>query len=113
MISKRFIPVDSETFIQNFKDARFSDEKAAIEDFISSYNGMNKTPKLTSNQLGIAVNGFSFKEEKFDTLRKLHLYIIDRQNLNAMIEKEISYFDREEAKKTCGLQLTQRLTIFK
>ena len=96
--------LDGSLTIKNFKDASFSDgKKAAIEDFISSYNGMSKAPQLTANQLGIVVNGFSFNEEKFDILRKLHIYVIDRQNLNAMIEKEVSYFDRDEARKICGL----------
>lgn len=104
LISRRFIPVDSETFIKNIKDASFSEgKKAAIEDFISSYNGMNKSPQLTADQLGIVVSNFSFKDEKFDALRKLHIYVVDRQNLTAMIEKEINYFDRDEAKKICGL----------
>ncbi len=104
LISRRFIPVDSETFIKNIKDASFSEgKKAAIEDYISSYIGMNKSPQLTAVQLGIVVSNFSFKDEKFDALRKLHIYVVDRQNLATMIEQEISYFDRDEAKKICGL----------
>ena len=104
LITKRFIPIDSETFIKNFKDASFADgKKTAIEDYISSYSGMNKSPQLTSNQLGIVVDGFSWKEEQFEALRKLHIYVTDRENLGAMIDKEISYFDREEARRICGL----------
>lgn len=104
LISRRFIPIDSETFIKNFKNESFADgKKATIEDYISSYNGMNKLPQLTAVQLGIIVDGFSFKEDQFDVLRKLHTYVSDRHNLNAMIEKEISHFDRDEAKRICGL----------
>ena len=98
------IPIDSETFIKSLKSASFSDgKKAVIEEYISSYVGMEKSPQLTAEQLGIVVTSFGFKEEKFDVLRKLNIYIVDRHNLLAMIEKEISYFDRDKAKRICGL----------
>ena len=76
---------------------------ATLNDFISSYNGMSKAPQLTSNQLGIVVDGFSWKEDQFEALRKLHTYVTDRENLRAMIDKEISSFDRDEARRICGL----------
>ena len=104
LITKRFIPIDSETFLKNFKDASFKEGKmATINDYLSSYEGMTKAPQLTSNQLGIVIDGFSWKEEQFEALRKLHMYVSDRQNLGAMIDKEVSSFDREEAKRICGL----------
>jgi hypothetical protein len=104
LISKRFIPVDAETFIKNFKEARFSDgRKSVINDYISSYSGMNKSPQLLASQLGIVIHDCSFKEEKFEALRKLHIYITDRHNLNSMIEREIGYFEQDEAKSICGL----------
>ena len=105
LITKRFIPIDAETFIKNFKDASFKEQKmATLNDFISSYNGMSKAPQLTSNQLGIVVDGFSWKEDQFEALRKLHTYVTDRENLRAMIDKEISTFDRDEARRICGLE---------
>lgn len=104
LITKRFIPIDSETFLKNFKDASFKEGKmATINDFVSSYSGMSKSPQLTSSQLGIVIDDFSWKEEQFEALRKLHIYVTDRQNLGAMIDKEINTFDREEAKRICGL----------
>jgi hypothetical protein len=104
LISRRFIPIDSDTFIDSIKAASFSNEKkSVIDDFISSYNGMNKSPQLTAAQLGIVVSNFNLSDEKFDVLRKLHGYIVDRQNLAAMIESKINYFDRDEARRICGL----------
>ncbi len=104
LITRRFIPIDPETFIKNFKDASFEDgKKAAIDDFISSYAELNKTPQLLSAQMGIVVHGFPFSEKKFEALRRLNGYVTDRQNLNAMIESEFSFFDRPEAKRICGL----------
>lgn len=104
LISRRFIPVEAEDFLKNFKDASFADgKKAVIADYIASYSGMSRVPQLTADQLGVVVDGFSFKEDMFDVLRKLHVYVLDRQNLAAMIEKEFSYFDRDEAKRICKL----------
>lgn len=104
LISKRFIPISAEEFIRNFKDSSFSDGKnAAIADYLGSYNGMSVSPQLTSAQLGMVVHEFSWKEEKLNSLTQLQTYVVDRENLKAMIDKEFSYFDREEAKRICGL----------
>lgn len=104
LISRRFIPIEAEDFLKNFRDASFADgKKAVIADYIASYSGMSRAPQLTADQLGVVIDGFSFKEDMFEVLRKLHVYIVDRQNLAAMIEKEFSYFDRDEAKRICKL----------
>lgn len=104
LVSRRFIAMDSETFIRNFKDASFAaDKKAAIEDYLDSHRATNKSPQLTAAQLGIVVDGFNWKEEQFEALRKLHAYVWDRENLRAMIEREFSYFDQDEARRICGV----------
>ncbi len=104
LISKRFIPIDALTFLENFDDATWDKDKhAAIDDFLNSYAGMAKKPTLTVEQLAVVINDFIRKDDKFTALRKLHPVVSDRQNLAAMIEKEFSYFDREEARKIVGI----------
>ena len=80
LISKRFVPMDTETFIDQIEDAIRSDDKfvVVIDEFIRS-------------------------EDRFRALRRLHPFVSDRENLNAMIESEFSFFEREEAKKIVGL----------
>ena len=103
LISRRFIPIDYKTFIKNFKNVSFSDQKnAAIDEYLSSYAGLSKTPQLTPEQLGTVIDGFNWSKEKFEALRKLQAYVIDRQNLVRMIESEFSHFDIPEAKRICG-----------
>jgi len=105
LISKRFIPVDTETFLKNFSDATWSEEKfKVIDEYLGSYAGMSKTPALSASQLGTVIEDFMHSKEKFEALRKLHSIVTDRINLAAMIDEEFSYFDREEARRIVGLQ---------
>lgn len=104
LISKRFFTISTDELIQNIHSASFKEGKnAAINDYLASYTAVGKTPQMVAEQLGLVVHEFTFKDEKFAALKQLQMYAIDRQNLNAMIEKEFSFFDREEAKKICGL----------
>lgn len=104
LISRRFIPVETDEFLKNLRDAGSSnDKKTVISDYTSSYSGMSRAPQLTADQLGVVVEAFSFKEDKFEVLRKLNGYVVDRQNLASMIESKFSYFDREDAKRICQL----------
>lgn len=104
LISKRFIPIDTDAFLKNFMDARWIEEKfASIEDFLNSYVGTSKKPTLDCNQLGMVIDGFSKSDEQFRALRRLHTYVTDRENLGKMIEDEFSYFDRDEARNIVGI----------
>ncbi len=104
LITKRFIPMDTETFLQEIDRATWSKDKfAAIDTFLASYNGTNKKPSLTTNQLGIVIEEFMRGEEKLQALRKLHKYVSDREKLANLIKDKFSYFDQEEARKIVGL----------
>ena len=104
LITRRYNAIDTETFLKCFADASFKDEKnAVIDDYLASYQVTGKTPQLTASQLGAVISGFMIKEDKFAALKKLHSYASDRQNLKAMIEKEFSFFDQDEAKRICGV----------
>lgn len=104
LISKRFKPIDLDSFLVQFKDATWPNDKfKVIEEFLASYNGTSKTPSLRSQHLAVVIDGFLRSEEKFKALRRLHSFVSDRQNLNSMIEAEFSYFDRKEARIIVGL----------
>lgn len=103
LLTRRFIAMDNETFIKNFKDASFKEGKnAVINDYLASYNAINKRPALLSAELAIVIDGFSFND-KLEALKKLHTFVIDRENLGQMIDSEFSHFDRPEARRICGL----------
>ena len=104
LISQRFIPIDAETFLENFDDASFDEEKfAAIEEYLNSYTGMAKKPNLTALQLGKVVGDFPFSDDKFKALERLHAVVSDRENLGAMIEEKFSRFDQPKARQICGI----------
>lgn len=104
LLTKRFVPMDTATFLKNIDRASFDKDKlAAIDEFLKSYEGMNKKPRLTSKDLGFVVHEIAFKDEKFEALRKLHSYVTDREFLGEMIDEQFSVFDREDARKICGL----------
>ncbi len=103
LISRRFIPIDTKTFLDQIDDASFADDKfVVIENFLASYNGMVKKPALTSEQMGTVVDEFARGSDQLKALEKLHAFVTDRQNLYAMIESEFGHFDKEEARKIVG-----------
>ncbi len=103
LMTQRFIPMDNQSFLEQLDRASWAKDKfAVIEDFLASYTGSRK-PSVTSSELGKAIHEFSFTEEKFKALKRLHSIVSDRQNLGTMIENEFSFFDREEARKIVGL----------
>lgn len=104
LITKRFIPINTEDFLEQIDRATWADDKfAVIENFLSSYSGTNKSPSLSSQQLGTVIGEFMRSEEKFKALRRLHSIVSDRENLGKMIEDKFGYFDREEARRIVGL----------
>jgi hypothetical protein len=104
LISARFFPVDNQTFLSDFENAAFSQQKwDVINNYLKSYADTRKTPLLASSELGQVVHGFMQSDEKFRALRMLHRYVSDRANLAAMIDQEFNYFDREKARQIVGL----------
>ncbi len=104
LISKRFIVMDTETFLKNFDKASWDEDRyAAIDEYLNSYVGMAKKPALLTAQLEILVGDFLHVEDKYKVLGRLHSLVTDREHLASMIEREFSYFEREEARRIVGL----------
>lgn len=104
LITKRFIPMKTSDFLSLLDRASWAEDKfAVINTFLASYNGTNKTPSLTTEQLGFVISEFSWKEEKLKALGMLHSFVVDRENLGKMIEDKFSYFERDEARRAAGL----------
>lgn len=103
LITKRYIPIDNETFLRALDDATWSNDKfTVIENFLASYTG-SKKPSLNCYELSKVLREFLRTEEKFSVLRRLHSVISDREKLGPMIESEFSYFERQEARAIVGL----------
>lgn len=104
LITKRFIPINTEDFLEQLNDATWAAAKfVVIENFLASYSELNKRPSLTAQELGIVVDEFNWKEEKFKALGRLHSVVSDRENLGKMIEDKFSDFERDEARRIVGL----------
>lgn len=100
LISRRFIAIDNKSLLESLDRASFDDEKLAlINDYLKSYKAINAKPTISSLELGTIISEFSWADEKYSVLRKLHKYTSDRENLEQMIENEFSHFEREEALK--------------
>lgn len=104
LISKRFIAMSNDTFMEQIDRASFDkDRQAVIADYLKSYQDVGRAPQLTAAALGKVLHPFSFKDAKMQALSQLHVYVTDRQNLGQMIDNEFSYFDRQDARKIVGL----------
>lgn len=104
LITKRFIPVSTDEFLEQIDDASWAEDKfAVIESFLASYSSTSRSPSLTADQLGIVISEFSWTEEKLKALGRLHTFVSDRENLGRMIDAKFSYFDREKARGVVGL----------
>jgi hypothetical protein len=104
LITKRFIPMDTATFLKNLERASFDKDKLiVIDEFLNSYSGMSKKPRLTAKDLGFVIHEIAFKDEKFQALSKLHSFVTDREYLGQMIDEQFNVFDRDDARKICGL----------
>lgn len=104
LISKRFKAMSNELFIDALNDASFADDKfAVIDDFLSSYIAVNKTPSFSADQLEDVLSEFMRSKNQFEALRKLHSFVFDRENLGKTIDNAFSYYDRDEARKIVGI----------
>lgn len=84
----------------SFDDGRME----VVDEFIYSYSSLGKKLKMTSSELGNIIDEFSFDDGKFSVLRKLHMFILDRDNLKLMIESEFNRFDQEKALRIVRLE---------
>lgn len=103
-LTNRFLAVDNETFLKNIDLAMTDDEKlTVIEDYLASYTVTRKAASMTSEQLEKVLGEFAFDDKKQVVLEKMHSLVSDRENLGAVIDREFSYFEREQACATAGL----------
>lgn len=103
LISKRFIAMTNEEFLEALDNASHGEHMGVIDAYLSSHTGRNQ-PALSCEEVQTVIEEFTWKEEKFTVLRKLHKFITDRKNLYAMIEDTFSYFEQEEARRIVGLR---------
>lgn len=104
LISRRFTAMSNADLVKGVDSASFAKDKMAVIDaYLASYASVQKSPTLTAQELSQVLHQFPFKEDKFASLRKLHLFVADRQSLSAMIDQEFSYFDRTEAHQIAGI----------
>jgi len=104
LITKRFIPVDTQAFLEDIHRATWAEDKfVAIENFMASYNNNARRPSMTAQQLGTAIHEFYLNEEQFKALSRLQSTVSDRANLSSMIDNVFGYFDRDQARRICGI----------
>jgi hypothetical protein len=103
LISQRYIPMSFVEFIENLEDATWDKDKyVIIDEFIQSYTGKNIL-NILAEDLALALSEFTFGEGKLEALRRLHEYVIDRRNLETVIEESFNSLDQDEAKEIVGL----------
>ena len=105
LVSQRFFPMSFDNFITGMSRGFDKEKLEMIENFLSSYTQTGKKLNLSSFELEETLKKFSFaSDEKFSALRKLHIFITDRENLNKVIENTFSFSsDREKARLIVGL----------
>lgn len=103
LISKRFIAMTNEEFLEALDDARHGEHMGVVNAYLASHQGRNK-PALNCEEVETVLKEFSYKEEKLVVLRKLQAFITDRENLSEMIDDSFNYFDRDEARRIVGLK---------
>ncbi len=104
ILTKRYIAIDTITFLKNIKNASWDDDKLfVVKDYLDSYIAVNKTPVLNSNDLQVVLESFLRSENKFSVLQKLNGFITDRHLLREVIDQVFSRFDRDQAYRICGI----------
>ena len=104
LLSERMIPITADELIDSLDEVSLKEQKLTlIAEFIASYKNSTEKPRLSADQLGKVIKEFSFSDEKFEALKQLHSYVVERDRLKPMIEAEFSYFDREKALQIVGL----------
>lgn len=103
-LSRRVRGTSFKTLLSQLKQAfTDNDRTSAVLEFIQSHSDLKQVPTLTSEDLGQILHSYAFDDGKFATLRRLHGYTANRSELEAMIDKEFSYFQRNTAREIVGL----------
>lgn len=104
LLTKRFYPVDTVTFMRNFSEVSSRNEKfAVIDDYINSYAEMNSTPSLYTRQLQLVIEDFMGSDDKLNAFSKLQQFVVDREKLPGMIDNVFSFSDAEKARRIIGI----------
>lgn len=105
LISKMFYAQKIETLFKNLKQASFDDNKTEyIDAFLDSYKATKNTLEITAEELGLIIGTYSFDRHKIDVLKKLHKFVIDRENLKNLIDSVFTFnSEKKEAYKIVGL----------
>ncbi|UYL07804.1 DUF4476 domain-containing protein [Bdellovibrio sp. SKB1291214] len=74
-----------------------------VADFAASYSETSQRASIYTSDLTAILRQFQATAPKLQTLRLLHIYVTDRDQLENMIETEFEYFDRAEARRIVGL----------
>ena len=102
LISKVYFPMTIDKFLE-LLDEPFADKLKVINDFLNTYKKTKSKLEISSETLGTVIEEFTWADDKFKALKKLHKFVIDRENLEAMIENNFSHFDQDKARKIVGL----------
>lgn len=103
LISDRHSGMSNEKFLRLLKQAFTREKPAVVNEYVRSYAGTGRQPVLATRELSEVLKEFSFSNDKLEILRKLHMYVYDRENLDRMIEDQFTYFDRKKAREIVGL----------
>jgi len=105
LLSKRFFPMSFDKLIKEISSGFNNEKLEVVENFIASYRQTGKKLKLSSLELEEILKEFTFTNvDKFSALRKLHVHVIDRENLNKVIENTFSFSsDQEKARRIVGI----------
>lgn len=104
LISPNFFAMSNEVFLQELDQAFTTSAKfEVIDDFLTSYQATNSRPTLISAELDTVLQEFRFSEDRFKVLRKLHMYVEDRNRLREVIQNNFRPSDQGEALEIVGL----------
>ncbi len=106
LLTKKFYPTELRTLFADLTKTSQSDAKLQmLQDFIASYKSTNTVLVLNSSELSQIVKSFAFSSDKLEALKKMHSFVVDRENLSKAInESFLSTFDRRDAYAIVGLK---------
>ncbi|QDK45826.1 hypothetical protein DOM22_12035 [Bdellovibrio sp. ZAP7] len=104
IITDHYYPVSLADLMKRLEDCHEDSERLAqVADFSSSYSETGVRIPLYTTDLVPILRKFQTTNPKLQVLRLVQIYIVDRDQLEKMIEEEFEYFDRAEARKIVGL----------
>ncbi len=104
LLTQRFIPMSNEELLKNVDRASWAEQKlAAINEYLQTYARLRRSPSLATTELKDLLWDIMASSDKLKALSLLHMHISDRANLTALLDREFSFRDREEARRITGL----------